>query len=74
MKKISSSGRKILFVATKKKAKEIISKSASEVNMPYIMKDGPVGKHKIFFSNPKSCKKKSTIDRTKEDGALFKNY
>ena len=43
LEKISSSGRKILFVATKKQAKDIISKSASEVNMPYITERWPGG-------------------------------
>ena len=70
LKKIASSGRKILFVATKKQAKDIISKSASEVNMPYITERWPGGMLTNFVTIRKAVKKMSAIDRTKEDGTF----
>ena len=70
LEKIASSGRKILFVATKKQAKDIISKSASEVNMPYITERWPGGMLTNFVTIRKAVKKMSAIDRTKEDGTF----
>ena len=70
LEKISSSGRKILFVATKKQAKDIISKSATEVNMPYITERWPGGMLTNFVTIRKAVKKMSAIDRTKEDGTF----
>ena len=70
MKQIVKSGKKILFVATKKQAKEIISKSASEVNMPYITERWPGGMLTNFVTIRKAVKKMSAIDRTKEDGTF----
>ena len=68
--KISSSGRKILFVATKKQAKDIVAKSAEEVNMPYITERWPGGMLTNFVTIRKAVKKMSAIDRTKEDGTF----
>ena len=70
LEKISSSGRKILFVATKKQAKDIVAKSASEVNMPYITERWPGGMLTNFVTIRKAVKKMSAIDRTKEDGTF----
>ena len=70
LEKIASSGRKILFVATKKQAKDIISKSASDVNMPYITERWPGGMLTNFVTIRKAVKKMSAIDRTKEDGTF----
>ena len=70
LKKIAKTGRKILFVATKKQAKDIISKSASEVNMPYITERWPGGMLTNFVTIRKAVKKMSAIDRTKEDGTF----
>ena len=70
LEKISSSGRKILFVATKKQAKDIVSKSANEVNMPYITERWPGGMLTNFVTIRKAVKKMSAIDRTKEDGTF----
>ena len=70
LEKIASSGRKILFVATKKQAKDIISKSASEVNMPYITERWPGGMLTNFVTIRKAVKKMTSIDRTKEDGTF----
>ena len=68
--KIASSGRKILFVATKKQAKEIVSKSALDVKMPYITERWPGGMLTNFVTIRKAVKKMSAIDRTKEDGTF----
>ena len=70
LEKIASSGRKILFVATKKQAKDIVSKSADEVNMPYITERWPGGMLTNFVTIRKAVKKMSAIDRTKEDGTF----
>jgi len=70
LEKIASSGRKILFVATKKQAKDIISKSASEINMPYITERWPGGMLTNFVTIRKAVKKMTSIDRTKEDGTF----
>ena len=70
LKKIASSGRKILFVATKKQAKEIVSKSALEVKMPYITERWPGGMLTNFITIRKAVKKMSAIDRTKQDGTF----
>ena len=70
LEKIASSGRKILFVATKKQAKDIISKSASEVNMPYITERWPGGMLTNFVTIRKAVKKMSSIDRMKQDGTF----
>ena len=68
--KIASSGRKILFVATKKQAKDIVSKKASEVNMPYITERWPGGMLTNFVTIRKAVKKMAAIDRMKKDGTF----
>ena len=68
--KIAASGRKILFVATKKQAKDIVSKKASEVNMPYITERWPGGMLTNFVTIRKAVKKMSAIDRMKTDGTF----
>ena len=68
--KIASSGRKILFVATKKQAKDIVSKKASEVNMPYITERWPGGMLTNFVTIRKAVKKMAAIDRMKNDGTF----
>lgn len=70
LEKIALSGRKILFVATKKQAKKIISDCASELNMPYITERWPGGMLTNFITIRKAVKKMSAIDRTKEDGTF----
>ena len=68
--KIAASGRKILFVATKKQAKDIVSKKASEVNMPYITERWPGGMLTNFVTIRKAVKKMAVIDRMKTDGTF----
>ena len=70
LEKIASSGRKILFVATKKQAKDIVSKYAEEVNMPYITERWPGGMLTNFVTIRKAVKKMSSIDRSKQDGTF----
>jgi len=70
LKKIAASGRKILFVATKKQAKEIISEKSKSVNMPYITERWPGGMLTNFVTIRKAFKKMSSIDRMKLDGSF----
>ena len=70
LEKIASSGRKILFVATKKQAKDIVSKYAEEVKMPYITERWPGGMLTNFVTIRKAVKKMSAIDRSKQDGTF----
>jgi len=71
MKKIARSGRKIMYVATKKQAKEIVSTAAKEVNMPYITERWPGGMLTNFVTIRKAVKKMSTIDKMKADGTFM---
>ncbi len=68
LKKIAASGRKILFVATKKQAKDIVADKASKANMPYITERWPGGMLTNFVTIRKAVKKMQTIDRMKADG------
>lgn len=70
LKKITASGRKILFVATKKQAKDIVSESATKINMPYITERWPGGMLTNFVTIRKAVKKMSSIDRMKQDGTF----
>ena len=70
LKKISASGRKILFVATKKQAKDIVSNSAQKVKMPYITERWPGGMLTNFVTIRKAVKKMAAIDRMKKDGTF----
>ena len=71
MKKIAASGRKILFVATKKQAKDIVSEKALACNMPYITERWPGGMLTNFVTIRKAVKKMATIDRMKKDGTFM---
>ena len=68
MKQIAKSGRKILFVATKKQAKEIISSKVEEINMPSITERWPGGMLTNFKTTRKTVKKMSSIDKMMNDG------
>lgn len=68
--KIAASGRKILYVSTKKQAKEIISENAESVNMPYISERWPGGMLTNFVTIRKAVKKMGVIDRMKLDGSF----
>lgn len=70
LKKMASSGKKILFVATKKQAKEAVSSLAIELNMPYITERWPGGMLTNFVTIRKAVKKMTNIDRMKVDGTF----
>ncbi len=70
LKKIAASGKKILFVATKKQAKDIVSTSSKAVNMPYITERWPGGMLTNFVTIRRAVKKMSSIDRMKQDGTF----
>ena len=70
LKQLARSGRKILFVATKKQAKEIVSEKAASVNMPYVTERWPGGMLTNFPTIRKAVKKMTTIDKMIEDGTF----
>lgn len=70
LKKIAASGRKILFVATKKQAKDIVAEKAASANMPYITERWPGGMLTNFVTIRKAVKKMASIDRMKKDGTF----
>ena len=70
LKKIAASGRKILFVATKKQAKDIVADKAKNANMPYITERWPGGMLTNFVTIRKAVKKMASIDRMKQDGTF----
>ncbi|UZH54083.1 30S ribosomal protein S2 [Salinimicrobium tongyeongense] len=70
LSKIAASGRKILFVATKKQAKEIVAEQAEKANMPYITERWPGGMLTNFVTIRKAVKKMASIDRMKKDGTF----
>ncbi len=71
LKKIAASGRKILFVATKKQAKDIVAEKVAKVNMPYITERWPGGMLTNFVTIRKAVKKMAAIDRMKKDGTFL---
>ena len=70
MKQLARSGRKILFVATKKQAKEIVAEKAASVNMPYVTERWAGGMLTNFPTIRKAVKKMNTIDKMIEDGTF----
>ena len=70
LKQIAKSGRKILFVATKKQAKEIVSEKIKAVNMPYVTERWPGGMLTNFPTIRKAVKKMTTIDKMFADGTF----
>lgn len=70
MKQIAKSGKKILFVATKKQAKEIVADKVNRVNMPYVTERWPGGMLTNFPTIRKAVKKMSSIDRMAADGTF----
>ncbi len=71
LKKIAASGRKVLFVATKKQAKDIVAEKAKNANMPYITERWPGGMLTNFVTIRKAVKKMASIDRMKQDGTFM---
>ncbi|MBQ4291627.1 MAG: 30S ribosomal protein S2 [Muribaculaceae bacterium] len=72
LKGIAKSGKQILFVATKKQAKEIIAERAAEIGMPYVIERWPGGMLTNFLTIRKAVKKMSTIDKMNSDGTIEK--
>tara|TARA_B100001540_G_C15683390_1_gene585869 strand:- start:133 stop:897 length:765 start_codon:yes stop_codon:yes gene_type:complete len=70
LKQIAKSGKKILFVATKKQAKGLVEDVAKSLNMPYITERWPGGLLTNFATIRKSIKKMQSIDKMKEDGTF----
>ena len=70
LKQIAKSGKKILFVATKKQAKEIVAEKASSVNMPYVVERWPGGMLTNFPTIRKAVKKMTNIDKLMNDGTF----
>ena len=68
LKQIAKSGKKVLFVATKKQTKEVIAEKAASVNMPYVIERWPGGMLTNFPTIRKAVKKMANIDRLMEDG------
>jgi len=68
LKQIAKSGKKILFVATKKQAKDIISEAVKEINMPYVTERWSGGMLTNFQTTRKSIRKMSAIDKMQTDG------
>uniref|UniRef100_UPI00404A6884 30S ribosomal protein S2 n=1 Tax=Gelidibacter sp. TaxID=2018083 RepID=UPI00404A6884 len=69
--KIAASGKKILFVATKKQAKDIVAEKAGAVTMPYITERWPGGMLTNFITIRKAVKKMAMIDKMKKDGTFL---
>jgi len=67
MKQMAKSGKKILFVGTKKQAKDIIAEKAARVNMPFVTERWPGGMLTNFVTIRKSIKKMSTLDNLLKD-------
>ena len=68
LKQIAKSGKKILFVATKKQAKDIVAEKATSVNMPYVIERWPGGMLTNFPTIRKAVKKMANIDKLMNDG------
>ncbi|WP_455076694.1 30S ribosomal protein S2 [Prevotella koreensis] len=70
LRQLAKSGKKILFVATKKQAKDIVADKASGVNMPYVIERWPGGMLTNFPTIRKAVKKMATIDKMINDGTF----
>ena len=70
LKQIAKSGKKVLFVATKKQAKTIVAEKAALVNMPYVIERWPGGMLTNFPTIRKAVKKMANIDKLTEDGTF----
>ncbi len=70
MKQIAKSGRKIMFVATKKQARQIVADAARSVGMPFVTERWLGGMMTNFSTIRKSVKKMNNIDRMLADGSL----
>ncbi len=70
LKQIAKSGRKVLFVATKKQVKHVISEKAKTIAMPYVTERWPGGMLTNFVTIRRSIREMATIDRMRTDGTM----
>ena len=70
LKQVAKSGKKILFVATKKQAKDIVAEMAKEVNMPYVTERWSGGMLTNFATIRKAIRKMTSIDKMESDGTF----
>ncbi len=70
LKQIAKSGKKVLFVATKKQAKQVVADKAAAINMPYVIERWPGGMLTNFPTIRKAVKKMATIDKMTKDGTF----
>ena len=70
MKNLAKQGKKVLFVATKKQAKQVVADKASSVGMPYVIERWPGGMLTNFPTIRKAIKKMATIDKMTKDGTF----
>jgi len=70
LKSIAKSGKKVLFVATKKQAKQVIADMAKSINMPYVIERWPGGMLTNFPTIRKAVKKMTAIDKMTTDGTF----
>lgn len=70
LKQIAKSGKKILFVGTKKQAKEVVAEKSKAVNMPYVSERWPGGMLTNFVTIRKSVKKMATLEQMQKDGTV----
>ena len=70
LRQMAKSGKKVLFVATKKQAKEAIAEKAGAIGMPYVIERWPGGMLTNFPTIRKAVKKMTTIDKMEKDGTF----
>lgn len=70
LKEIAKSGKKVLFVATKKQAKQVVADRANSVGMPFVIERWPGGMLTNFATIRKAVKKMAAIDKMAKDGTL----
>ena len=67
---IAKSGKKIMFVATKKQAKDVVAEKVKNINMPFVTERWPGGMLTNFVTIRKAVRKMATIDKMNEDGTM----
>ena len=70
LKNLAKQGKKVLFVATKKQAKQVVAEKAASVGMPYVIERWPGGMLTNFPTIRKAIKKMTTIDKMTKDGTF----
>ena len=70
MKNLAKQGKKVLFVATKKQAKQVVADKAASIGMPYVIERWPGGMLTNFPTIRKAIKKMATIDKMTKDGTF----